>query len=83
MEDYTQLFELVMSRGLVIEDEEGIGSPQDLPSLPQDSPERAYKKQGQLGKVTNLQEISEQKIGTVDFANMEDQLFGDEGEEEA
>ena len=36
MEDYTQLFELVMSRGLVMEEEPG--SPKELPSLQHDSP---------------------------------------------
>ena len=56
MEDYTQLFELVMSRGLVVEDDEAMGSPQDLPSLPRDSP--GMGKGGQLGKMTNLKEIS-------------------------
>ena len=79
MEDYTQLFELVMSRGLVVEDEEGMGSPQDLPSLPRDSP--GVGKGGQLGKMTNLQEISKQKIGTGEYNYMND-FLGDEGEEE-
>ena len=41
MEDYTQLFELCMARGLVMEDD-GAGSPKELPSLAHDSPDR-YK----------------------------------------
>lgn len=58
MEDYTQLFELVMSRGLVIEEEDGPGSPQDLPSLQPDSYKKNAK-QSRGSKVQSLQELSE------------------------
>tara|TARA_B110000285_G_C14836373_1_gene473268 strand:- start:201 stop:329 length:129 start_codon:yes stop_codon:yes gene_type:complete len=41
-----------MARGLVMEDEEGAGSPKELPTLAHDSPDN-YKGE-QLGKITSL-----------------------------
>ena len=81
MEDYTQLFELCMARGLVMEDEGADGSAKDLPSLAHNSPDN-YKGE-QLGKITSLHEISEQKMDTMDYRDIEEQLgYGEEEEEE-
>ena len=78
MEDYTQLFELCMARGLVMEDDAD-GSAKELPSLAHDSPDN-YKGE-QLGKITSLNEISDQKMDTVDYREIEEQLgYGEEEE---
>jgi hypothetical protein len=59
-----------MARGLVMEDEGMDGSAKELPSLAHDSPDN-YKGE-QLGKITSLNEISEQKMDTVAYRDIEE-----------
>jgi hypothetical protein len=58
-----------MARGLVMEDDAD-GSAKELPSLAHDSPDN-YKGE-QLGKITSLNEISDQKMDTVDYREIEE-----------
>ena len=78
IQDYSQLVELAMSRGLVMDEEMEAEAQNYQLSSPGGS--STHKRQG---KITNLHEISQSKIeNNQEIQDIEDQLFNDEDDDE-
>ena len=88
-EDYTQLFDLVMSRGLLLEEIDQQSSinldqvqgaqNQGLESASNANSRKSNQRNQQPSEVVSgLHAISQQQMDSMQYADMEERLFGDE-----